>query len=32
MLAYRRPPDNIFTGSDGMKAVLWEAIQRQKAP
>jgi spermidine synthase len=30
MLAYRRPPDNIFTGSEETKAVLWEAIQRQQ--
>jgi len=32
MLAYRRPPDNIFVGSEGMKAWLWEAIQRRQAP
>jgi spermidine synthase len=32
MLAYRRAPENIFVGSDGMKASLWEAIQRQQAP
>jgi spermidine synthase len=29
MLAYRKSPDNIFTGSEGTLAYLWEAIQRQ---
>jgi spermidine synthase len=28
MLAYRRFPDNLFVGSDALKASLWEAIQR----
>jgi spermidine synthase len=32
MLAYRRPPDNIFVGSDAMRTALWEAIQRQQVP
>lgn len=30
LLAWRRYPDNVFTGSDGQKATLWEAIQRPK--
>jgi spermidine synthase len=32
MLAYRKPPDNVFTGSEGSLAYLWEAIQRQQQP
>jgi len=28
MLAYRRFPNNLFVGSDALKASLWEAIQR----
>ena len=27
MLAYRRPPDDIFVGSDAMKQALWQAMQ-----
>ena len=30
MLAYRKPPDNIFTGSDELKAWLWEAINSRR--
>ncbi len=29
MLAYRRPPDNIFVGSSESKAALWNAMHRQ---
>ncbi|MBE3100339.1 MAG: fused MFS/spermidine synthase, partial [Planctomycetes bacterium] len=29
MLAYRRPPDNIFVGSNESKAALWDAMHRQ---
>ncbi len=32
MLAYRRPPVNVFAGSDGAKAYLWEAIQGSRTP
>jgi spermidine synthase len=32
MLAYRRPPENVFAGSDASKAYLWEAIQGSKTP
>jgi len=30
MLAYRKPPDNIFTGSEANLTSLWEAIERQQ--
>ena len=32
MIAHRRSPDRLFTGSPGLKAWLWEAMQKTQAP
>jgi spermidine synthase len=30
LLVYRRPPDGVFVGSDGLRAWLWDAIQNPR--
>jgi spermidine synthase len=32
MLAFRRPPDNLFVGSDALKTWLWQAIDHPRRP
>ncbi len=32
MLAYRKPPESVFAGSDGAKSYLWESIVNSRNP